>query len=456
MIETIYAVDARLLGIVPNAGQDISAAFQAAVNNLSSGGGKLGTSLQLAPGTYLFKNDAQISIPDGITIDGAGNDTILQLGTENPLLAHTIFIVPDAAMVIFKNIAFQGPIVSAVNVFAVDKQGSTGTLILLNCTATNPTHALVRVATGCTFALEDCAEIGTNFWPEAATETWQHLDNGLWTGGSMPRQIKGTVDPSAGAGVPAAEGSIFQRQVVGAGTLWVKTGSLDTAWTLVNTGGGGVPPTRAIIAGDGLTGGGTLAADVTLDVGANADGSIVVNADDIQVGVLATDAQHGDLGGGSLHDLVTTSVDGFMSAADKSKLDAITPGGGGSCVLFWGNSDVGAAADTRFMSPGRQDIAASLSSVYDLPVPRDGTLQNFFIRHNTAGGDGDDVVYTVMVNGVATAITATRATGVVGQSSDLVNTVAVVQGDRVSVQLSKAAGITSGLVDASASLEFTS
>lgn len=82
-----------------------------------------------------------------------------------------------------------------------------------------------------------------------------------------------------------------------------------------------------IIAGAGLTGGGTLAADRTLDVGANADGSIVVNANDVQVGVLATDAQHGNRGRGSLHTVATTSEAGFMSAADKTKLDSGAAGG---------------------------------------------------------------------------------------------------------------------------------
>ena len=38
--------------------------------------------------------------------------------------------------------------------------------------------------------------------------------------------------------------------------------------------------------------------------------------------------QHGNLGGGSLHAVATESVPGFMSAADKTKLDGITPGGG--------------------------------------------------------------------------------------------------------------------------------
>lgn len=63
-----------------------------------------------------------------------------------------------------------------------------------------------------------------------------------------------------------------------------------------------------------------------IDVGANGDGSITVNADDIQVGVLATDAQHGARGGGTQHADATTSVSGFMSGADKTKLDGITAG----------------------------------------------------------------------------------------------------------------------------------
>ena len=59
-----------------------------------------------------------------------------------------------------------------------------------------------------------------------------------------------------------------------------------------------------------------------IDVVANADGSIVVNANDIQVGVLATDAQHGTRGGGTLHALaVASGAAGFISGADQQKLD---------------------------------------------------------------------------------------------------------------------------------------
>lgn len=79
--------------------------------------------------------------------------------------------------------------------------------------------------------------------------------------------------------------------------------------------------TTTLIAGTGLTGGGDLSTNRTFNVAANADGSITVNADDIQVGILATDAQHGARGGGTQHSAVTQSVNGFMIASDKVKVD---------------------------------------------------------------------------------------------------------------------------------------
>ncbi len=77
----------------------------------------------------------------------------------------------------------------------------------------------------------------------------------------------------------------------------------------------------AVVAGAGLVRAGT-----TLDVVAHADGSIVVAADSVQVGVLATDAQHGTHGGAALHAIVTPTVAGFASAADKTKLNTIATG----------------------------------------------------------------------------------------------------------------------------------
>ncbi len=53
------------------------------------------------------------------------------------------------------------------------------------------------------------------------------------------------------------------------------------------------------------------------------DGSIVNNAGDVRVGVLATDTQHGNRGGGLLHSTATTAISGFLSATDKTKLDTV-------------------------------------------------------------------------------------------------------------------------------------
>lgn len=55
-------------------------------------------------------------------------------------------------------------------------------------------------------------------------------------GAADPWIIAGTVDPSAGAGVPAPEGSTYHRYGAGAGQLWLKTAAAATGWT--NLGGG--------------------------------------------------------------------------------------------------------------------------------------------------------------------------------------------------------------------------
>lgn len=52
------------------------------------------------------------------------------------------------------------------------------------------------------------------------------------------------IDPSAGAGVAAPEGSIFLRTAAGSGQLWYKSGAADTAWSQVGT--SGTPSLQAV------------------------------------------------------------------------------------------------------------------------------------------------------------------------------------------------------------------
>jgi hypothetical protein len=49
--------------------------------------------------------------------------------------------------------------------------------------------------------------------------------------GNDPEVLAGTVDPSAGGGVAAKEGSIYLRYGAGAGQIWYKTAAADTGWT---------------------------------------------------------------------------------------------------------------------------------------------------------------------------------------------------------------------------------
>jgi len=83
----------------------------------------------------------------------------------------------------------------------------------------------------------------------------------------------------------------------------------------------------AIVAGGGGGGGGGTTYT-------NADGSIAIVGSDIAVGVLATDAQHGNRGGGALHATATALVSGFMSASDKVRLDT-----GSRRILIDDNAD---------------------------------------------------------------------------------------------------------------------
>lgn len=142
--------------------------------------------------------------------------------------------------------------------------------------------------------------------------------SGAWT---RATDFDADAEVTPGAQVYVEEGTTYGThafRVTNTGTITV--GVTGITWT--DIGAVSVPTSRTLTAGAGLTGGGDLSADRTFDVVANADGSIVVNANDVQVGVLASDAQHGTRGGGTQHAAAVANVSaGFISAVDQSKLD---------------------------------------------------------------------------------------------------------------------------------------
>ncbi len=84
--------------------------------------------------------------------------------------------------------------------------------------------------------------------------------------------VKTAAHAPTNAQVLAALATGLLKSTTGTGVLSIAAAGTDY-----------VVPARNLIAGNGLTGGGTLAADRTFNIGQNADNSITVNADDIQV-----------------------------------------------------------------------------------------------------------------------------------------------------------------------------
>lgn len=148
--------------------------------------------------------------------------------------------------------------------------------------------------------------------------------------------------PSPGVG---DVGKVLKATAVGVATWIVEGGGLVThAATHRGDGADPIDPATSMVAGlmsapdknkldsiehgaiDVVAGAGLTRSLSTINVGAHPDGSMLVHADTIQVGVLASDAQHGNRGNGSLHAVATTLVAGFLAAADKIKIDGIEAG----------------------------------------------------------------------------------------------------------------------------------
>ena len=232
-------VDARGFGAQGDGVNDDGPHIQAAIDFLFGFGGIEGAACYLPPGRYLILTP--VTVRNGITIAGAGDDSIVLLGHDTADRSLNAFTVADGDTAGFASFKVQGPSVLGVfTVRFVNKLGSTGAVVLSAVTAVNPANAPVRVPVGNRFVLENCSEVAEDFYPvTGATATLTHAGDALWTGGNWPRRTKGTAVPTAGAGVPASEGSIYQRFVAGAGELWLKTGAADTAWTMVAAGPAG-------------------------------------------------------------------------------------------------------------------------------------------------------------------------------------------------------------------------
>lgn len=120
-------------------------------------------------------------------------------------------------------------------------------------------------------------------------------------------------------------------------------------------------------------------------------------------------------------------------------------------VLTFGANSISATTTTRYLYPSFANATAQ-TSIINMVMPANGTLRNLYIYHNGTAGNGNNIVYTVLKNSVATSLTITIPS-TTQTASDTVNTVAIVAGDVVTIEITKAASIGSSPSDVYATLE---
>lgn len=128
--------------------------------------------------------------------------------------------------------------------------------------------------------------------------------------------------------------------------------------------------------------------------------------------------------------------------------------------LVFGSSDAIAATETMWLPSVDQNghiltLQASgvlQESVY--LVVRPGYIHNLVVFAETAPGGATTYIFLVYVNNVATAITVTLTAAEI-TGSDLINAVAVVPGDRISIRCVALAASAGSLLSASLCYEVT-
>jgi hypothetical protein len=127
----------------------------------------------------------------------------------------------------------------------------------------------------------------------------------------------------------------------------------------------------------------------------------------------------------------------------------------GSSLLVWGNLDIAAAADTRFLTPGGDQTVAVATDTWQFLLPAAGTLNRISVAHNTADGNGELVTYTLMVGGFATGVAVSLATGAISGANNLVTAVTASTAARISIRAVKPNAIGAGTIAPMVTVQYT-
>ncbi len=149
---------------------------------------------------------------------------------------------------------------------------------------------------------------------------------------------------------------------------------------------------------------------------------------------------------------INTADDSLWRCVDDTNGAAIwlqlgTSGGsapGHGSIISWGNDTIGSAsAPDRYLSPWYDDQVAPTSPVH-VPVPAPGTLRNMTVLLGIPSASDTTLIdFTLQVNGVTPpgSLSVTIPANQAAVAVDNVNSVSVVQGDKITVLVDKAGNL---------------
>jgi hypothetical protein len=143
----------------------------------------------------------------------------------------------------------------------------------------------------------------------------------------------------------------------------------------------------------------------------------------------------------------------YLSNDSPTTWTAVAGGGGGGtpkATLQWGNNSISSTTSTRYLTPGYQDAIAP-TTVVQFRLPFACTLKNLRIRQ-VGAGNGNNVVFTLRLNGAGTALAVTLASTGTDGGPDT-DSVSGAAGDLIDIEVTKAASVGTSPSDVTAIVE---
>jgi hypothetical protein len=114
--------------------------------------------------------------------------------------------------------------------------------------------------------------------------------------------------------------------------------------------------------------------------------------------------------------------------------------------LMWGANDIGVVETALYLLPGYGADTVATSKAIEMRAPRAGTLRNLHVRQNVFfGAFSETIFYSLLKNGAPTGLLVSIA-GTTNDGEDIVHTVPVARGDRLTILVTKSARLTTGYV----------